>query len=463
MTARAIVLGGTSSGVGKTTVAAGVAAALRRRGYRAQTFKVGPDYIDPGYLAAASGLPCRNLDTWMLPRDAALELFLRASHGKDFAIIEGVMGLFDGHSPEGEAGSTAEVAKLLGAPVVLVADASKVGRSIAATVAGFRAFDPALDVAGVVLTGIAGEGHLAHARGPIQQAAGLPVLGYLPHREELRLPERHLGLVPTAEGKLDAEFLDRLAHQVEQTIDLDGLLRLARPVAIAPPQGPSLFPAAPVPRGAAIAVALDAAFNFYYQDSLDLLVAWGAEMVPFSPLADSRLPPGVAGVYMGGGFPELFAEGLASNQAMKEALRQAAASGMPIYGECGGLMYLGQRLTDSEGRAHDMVGLVPACSSMGQARLTLGYRTVRALSDGPLLRRGEAVRGHEFHWSVLADGPAGQQAAYAVLDQPGRLEGFRAGNVLASYIHLHLGARPGLASAFVQSCQRWARRSLASP
>lgn len=370
------------------------------------------------------------------------------------------MGLFDGHSPDSEAGSTAEVAKLLGAPVVLVADASKVGRSIAATVAGFRAFDPALEVAGVVLSGIAGEGHLAHTRGPIQQATGLSVLGYMPHRQELRLPERHLGLVPTAERKLDTQFLGRLAQQVEQTIDLDGLLRLARPVA--QHQGAALFPPTPVARGAAIAVALDAAFSFYYQDSLDLLEAWGAEIVPFSPLADARLPEGVAGVYIGGGFPELFAEGLASNQAMKAALRQAAARGMPIYGECGGLMYLGQRLTDAEGRVHDMVGLVPACSSMRQARLTLGYRTVRALSDGPLLRRGEAVRGHEFHWSVLAHGPAGQQSAYAVVDQPGRLEGFQVGPVLASYIHLHLGVRPGLASAFVQCCQRWARRSLAS-
>ena len=455
---KTVVVGGTTSGVGKTTVAAGLVAALARRGYKVQAFKVGPDYIDPTYLSLASGSPGSNLDAWLLPSEAVLELFHRAAATADVAIVEGVMGLFDGHSPDDDTGSTAEVAKLLNAPVLLVADTSKVGRSLAATVMGFKAFDPSLNITGVILNGISGESHLSFVKCPVESATRLPVVGYLPHRDELRLPERHLGLIPAMEEGVSTDLLEILAHQIEQTVDLDRLLGQAQEVSGPLSSGSRLFPGEGHQCDTRIAVAQDRAFSFYYQDSLDLLEAWGAEIVPFDTLTDDRLPNDVSGVYIGGGFPEVFAEELASNEPVKESLRRAAARGMPVYAECGGLMYLGERLTDFEGNDHPMVGLVEACSAMTRSHLSLGYRTVEALSDGPMLKKEERVRGHEFHWSVLSREPDASCAVYGVTDQGGRLEGFRTGSVLASYLHVHMGSGPHLAPNFVKTCSRWAGR-----
>lgn len=448
-----VVLAGTRSGTGKTTIAAGIMGALARRGLRVQPFKCGPDYIDPSYHKLACGVPSRNLDAWLLPHNAALELFGRTTQRSDVAIVEGVMGLYDGHANLTEQGSTAEVAKLLNAPVVLIANAARVGRSIAAEVLGFQRFDPAVNIAGVILNGIGSPRHLDFCKPPIERATGLPVLGYLPRRDDLKAPERHLGLVPTVEGPVADEWLEALIAQVERTIDLDRLLEVATR-ADTPAVAPRLFPSerAAVPARARIAVAQDKAFNFYYQDSLDLLEAWGAEIAPFSPLADASLPRGVGGIYIGGGFPELFAAELAANEPMKQALRAAHAAGTQIYAECGGLMYLAEALTDFDGRTYSMAGLIAAQSSMSGGRLTLGYREVEALADGPLLAKGQRARGHEFHWSI-ADAPADKaRAAYAVHSQDGRLEGFRCGSLWASYIHMHLGSAPGMASRFVEMC-----------
>ena len=449
----AFVLAGTRSGVGKTTIATGIMGALARRGLRVQPFKCGPDYIDPSYHLMACGVPSRNIDTWLLPHDTALELFGRAARSADVAVVEGVMGLYDGHANLTEQGSTAEVAKLLRAPVILIASAARVARSVAAEVLGFQKFDPSVDIAGVILNGVGSPRHLEFCKPPIEDATGLPVLGYMPRRDDLRVPERHLGLIPTVEGVVVEEWFDRLIEQVEQTIDLNRLLDLARH-AKTPNVAPSAFPAKPQSRNARIAVAQDKAFNFYYQDSLDLLEAWGAEIVPFSPLDDEALPDGVGGLYIGGGFPELFARELAANKGMKQSIRNAHRDGCRIYAECGGLMYLGESLTDFEGYAHPMVGLIPAQSSMSKGRLTLGYREVEAVADGSLLTRGERVRGHEFHWSV-ADSPSSEkQAAYSVRSQDGRIEGFCAGNLTASYIHIHMGSRPQMARRFVGECAR---------
>ena len=446
-----LVVAGVRSGVGKTTIATGIMAALTARGYRVQPFKAGPDYIDPSYHRVACGVPCRNLDTWLLPSDVVIELFRRAVSRGDVAVVEGVMGLYDGHSALGEKGSTAELAKLLGAPVVLVADASKVGRSVAAEVLGYQRFDPGVDIAGVVLNGIAGPAHLEFCKPQVEETTGIPVLGYMPHRQDLSQPERHLGLIPTVEGMVVREWYQRLTHQVEETIDLDRLLAVAsraRP----PEVEPKVFPMEPQTPKARIAVAMDRAFSFYYQDSLDLLEAWGAEVVPFSALEDECLPEDADGVYLGGGFPELFAADLAANRPMLESIRDAASKGVPVYGECGGLMYLGRRLSDLDGGVHDMAGLVPVSSVMEGSRLVLGYRELEALSDGPLMQCGRRVRGHEFHWSVQEGMPTPAEAAYSVLDQEGRLEGFRCGSVLASYIHLHLASDPLLAPRFVEVC-----------
>ena len=447
------VLAGTRSGVGKTTIATGIMGALARRGLRVQPFKCGPDYIDPSYHLMACGVPSRNLDTWLLSHDTVLEFYGRAAQSADVTVVEGVMGLYDGHANLTEQGSTAEVAKLLRAPVVLIASAARVARSVAAEVLGFQKFDPSVNIAGVILNGVGSPRHLEFCMPPIEDATGLPVLGYMPRRDDLRVPERHLGLIPTVEGVVVEEWFDRLTEQVEETIDLGRLLEVAR-CADTPSVVSTAFPTEPQPCRARIAVARDRAFSFYYQDSLDLLEAWGAEIVPFSPLDDAALPDGVGGVYIGGGFPELFARELSANSSMKKSIADAHADGRTIYAECGGLMYLGESLTDFEGEAHRMVGLIPARSSMSKGRLTLGYREVEALADGAVLSRGERVRGHEFHWSV-ADSPASvDQATYSVHSQNGRIEGFRNGSLWASYIHVHMGSRPGMARRFVGECAR---------
>ena len=447
----AIVIAGVRSGVGKTTIATGIMGALTRRGYRVQPFKAGPDYIDPSYHQLACGVPSRNLDTWLLPHPTVTELFRRAGGDGRVSVVEGVMGVYDGHSGLSEEGSTAQLAKLLDAPVILVADAAKVARSVAAEVLGYQQFDPDLRIAGVILNGVGGPRHLEFCQPQIEATTGLPVLGYLPRREVFAQPERHLGLIPTVEGTVVQEWYDALIAQVEETIDLEGILRLAG--SANPPEGsPEAYPAEPQPRRSRIAIAQDKAFSFYYQDSLDLLEAWGAELVPFSPLTDAALPEGVGGVYIGGGFPEMFAQELSENRPMLESLRRELARETPFYAECGGLMYLGQSLSDLAGTDYPMVGVLPVVSSMSESRLTLGYREVEARADTPLLRRGQRVRGHEFHWSVLTEQPNPEQSVYRVVNQENRAEGFHVGSVWASYIHIHLGSAPGLAQRFVETC-----------
>ena len=450
--ASAIVIAGVRSGVGKTTIASGVMGALARRGFRVQPFKAGPDYIDPTYHTIACGAPSRNLDTWLLPHPVVAELFHRAAGAADIAVVEGVMGVFDGHSSLDEEGSTAELAKLLDAPVILIADAGKVARSVAAEVLGYQRFDPDLRIAGVILNGVGSERHLEFCQPQIEATTGLPVVGWLPRRDDLVQPERHLGLIPTVEGTVLSDWYHALNVQIEQTVDLEAIVRIARTAGRPTDAGPGIFPEISQPARASIAVARDRAFSFYYQDSLDLLAAWGAEVVPFSPLDDTALPDAVGGVYLGGGFPEMFAEELSRNDGMLRSMRGAIESGVPVYGECGGLMYLGESLSDLDGRQFPMVGAIPVVSSMEGRRLHLGYREVEACAEGPLLRAGERVRGHEFHWSVLQDPPGEESAAYRVVNQSGRPEGFRNGSVWASYIHVHLGSRPGLAKRFVDTC-----------
>ena len=448
----AIVIAGVRSGVGKTTIASGIMGALARRGMRVQPFKAGPDYIDPTYHRVACGVPSRNLDTWLLPHPVVVELFHRAAGAADIAVVEGVMGVFDGHSSLDEDGSTAELAKLLDAPVILIADAGKVARSVAAEVLGYQQFDPNLRIAGVILNGVGSERHLEFCQPQVEATTGLPVVGWLPRRDDLVQPERHLGLIPTVEGTVVNEWYEALNAQIEQTIDLDAIIRIAATAGRPAQADAQVFPTEPQPTRAAIAVAQDRAFSFYYQDSLDLLTAWGAEIVPFSPLDDAALPEGVGGVYLGGGFPELFAAELSENGGMLASMRAAVDRNIPMYAECGGLMYLGRSLSDLDGKQYPMVGAIPVVSSMEGRRLHLGYREVAAGGDGPLLAAGQQVRGHEFHWSVLQEPPDAGSAAYRVVNQDGRPEGFRAGNVWASYIHVHLGSRPGLAQRFVDTC-----------
>ncbi|MDO8213630.1 cobyrinate a,c-diamide synthase [Conexibacter sp. CPCC 206217] len=435
-----VVVAGTNSGAGKTTVASGLIGALRGRGLTVQGFKVGPDYIDPSYHALASGRAGRNLDAFLSGAELIAPLFRHGAVGADVAVIEGVMGLFDGASGRGELASTAHVAKLLRAPVVLVVDGSAMARSAAAIVHGFRSFDPELDVAGVIFNRVGSDGHELLLREAVEPL-GIPVLGALRRDPRISAPERHLGLVPVAERESRGrEALDVLADSIAAQTDLDALLALAR--AAPAKEGPAWSPqvvgdaAANVPLGAGtrvarsgeregaashgavgaplrsrvevggplrIAIAQGPAFSFHYRENLELLEAAGAELASFDPLRDEALPEGADALVLAGGFPEIFGAELAANAPLRADVAAHAAAGRPVLAECGGLLYLGAELD-----GHEMCGVLPVRAAMGR-RLTLGYREASAATATPWLAQGERVRGHEFHYSQAE--PVGSGAA----------------------------------------------------
>lgn len=460
----ALVIAAPHSGSGKTTVTAGLIAALVARGLRVAPFKVGPDYIDPSLLAQAAGRPCHNLDIWMLGEDAALASFARRSRGADLAVIEGVMGLFDGVAGDDDTASAAHVARLLNATVVLVLDARAMARTAVAIVHGLSTFDPRVSVAGVIFNRVGSPTHAAMLREAVEQGTAVRVLGSLPRDDRLALPERHLGLIPAAEQDA-AGWIAAARAVVEAGVDLEALLALvhARPRQMT---FPFLGEATPLLRPARrssdrrpiIAVAQDEAFSFIYPDNLELLAEAGAELAFFSPLRDAHLPEGCAALLLAGGFPELYAAPLAANAAMRRAIAAAAAAGMPIYAECGGLMYLGEALVDQTGAVHPMCGVLPGRSVM-TPRLTLGYRLARAPRDNWLWRAGETVRGHEFHYSTWQKPDEAPAPAYILLpvhyQQEARPDGAQVGNVIASYLHLHFWAKPELAARLVQAAKAW--------
>jgi cobyrinic acid a,c-diamide synthase len=450
-----LVIAGTHSGVGKTTLTAGIIAALRRRGLTVQPFKVGPDYIDPTYHTLAAGRPCRNLDTWMVPSERVQSLFGHAIRDADLAIIEGVMGLYDGADYDGESASTAEVAKLLRAPVILVVDASKMARSAGAVALGYQCFDPDVPLAGFIVNRVGGDSHGRGVASAITSATGLPVLGWLPREATLHVPERHLGLVPTNEAGRWEEFLRAAGDMTERHLDIDRIAAIAReaPTLLSPPEREfRLSGERPV-----IAVARDEAFHFTYEDNIDLLRAAGADIAFFSPLRDPALPARTACIILSGGFPEVYAEQLAANLALHEAMRDAHRRQVPIYAECGGLMYLTQAIVDAAGQRQQMVGLLPGHSVM-TGRLTLGYRLARAAQNSWLLPRGQTVRGHEFHYSTWEERPADLPPAWYLLprtsDGDPRPEGASVRGLWASYVHLHFGAHAGLAEGFIKAAPR---------
>jgi cobyrinic acid a,c-diamide synthase len=457
-----VVIAGVQSGVGKTTIATGIMVAMAKKGYRVQGFKAGPDYIDPGYHTAATGNVSRNLDCWMLPETCLKELFLRAAKGTDLAVIEGVMGLYDGYSGRIEAGSTARLAKILNAPVILVVDAKGMARSAAALVLGYKNFDPALNLSGVIFNHVGSEKHYQTLREAVAEKTGLKTLGYLPKNAALKMPERHLGLLPADEREGLTAHLNKLAQAMAKFLNLEEILSVAKS---APPLDypeQSIFPAGQQKR-VRIAVARDAAFNFYYQDALDLLAAWGAELVYFSPLVDSSLPQNIQGVYLGGGFPEMFLEPLARNHSMMESIRRAHKKNMPIYAECGGLMYLSEGIIDFAGSFYPMVGLVPGKALMQKKLAVLGYLTAEVINDNILAKKGDVLRGHQFHWSILADVSPKVNCAYKLssASRPdSQKEGIITGNLLASYLHLHFAAHPHLARNFVVSSLKFAAQNI---
>jgi cobyrinic acid a,c-diamide synthase len=444
--ARCLVVAGTHSGVGKTTVALALMAALRRRGLVVQPFKVGPDFIDPGHHTAVCGRPSRNLDTWMLSEATVRRLFGRALADADVSVVEGVMGLFDGRSAEDPRGSTAHLAKMLGAPVLLVVDAEAVAASVAAVVHGFADFDPGLRLAAVLCNRVAGPRHYALLETAVRRHTPVPPAGWLPRRPDWHIPERHLGLITQHDWAVQTAGLDseQLATAFEATVDVDLLLRQSEcpdPGTWAGEQPPAR------PRTRRVAVARDAAFCFYYQDNLDLLHEAGAEILPFSPLQDESLPADTELVYLGGGYPELHAERLAGNQAMRACLRSFHGQGGPIYAECGGLMYCCRELVDGEGRAFPMLDLLPARTIMQKRLAALGYVTWRTVGPTRLGPAGTELRGHVYHYSRLE--PLGPLTPRALLCREGeepRPDGFGRGGLLAGYAHLHFASQPEAAA-----------------
>ncbi|MET8688856.1 cobyrinate a,c-diamide synthase [Streptomyces sp. NPDC004732] len=444
-----LVIAAPSSGSGKTTVATGLMAAFAAAGLAVSPHKVGPDYIDPGYHALATGRPGRNLDAYLCGPDLVAPLFAHGATGCDLAVVEGVMGMYDGAAGQGELASTAHVAKLLRAPVVLVVDASSQSRSVAALVHGFASWDPEVRVAGVILNKVGSDRHEALLREALDES-GVPVLGALRRAPQVQAPSRHLGLVPVAERQADAvESVASLAARVREGCDLEGLLALARSAPSLPGEAwdprTGLGAAPQEPAKPVVAVAGGAAFTFSYAEHAELLTAAGADVVTFDPLHDEQLPDGTAGLVIGGGFPEVYAPELSANERLRKAVAELALSGAPVAAECAGLLYLSREL---DGKP--MCGVLDAKARMAE-RLTLGYREAVAISDSVLAANGTRMRGHEFHRTVVEPG-AGPAPAWGLHQPERRVEGFVQGNVHASYLHTHWAAEPGVARRFVGRC-----------
>ena len=443
-----LVIAAPASGCGKTTVACGLMAALRARGLAVSGHKVGPDYIDPGYHALATGRPPRNLDPFLCGEDLIAPLFRHGAAGAQVAVIEGVMGLFDGVDPAlglaPDFGSTAHVARLLGAPVVLVVDAARAGRSVAALAAGFAGFDPRTPVAGVILNQVASDRHERLLRDALAEA-GLPVYGVIRRTEGIITPSRHLGLIPAAErAALAGQAVDRMGALVAASCDLDALLALAARAPARP--GPAWEPPGePGQAGPVVAVAGGPAFTFGYTEQAELLEAAGARVAPFDPLRDEELPEGTAGLILGGGFPEMHAAGLSANERLREQVAALAARGAPVAAECAGLLYLARTLDDQP-----MCGVLDVRATM-TPKLTLGYRQAVSVTDSVLARAGDVVRGHEFHRTAAVPA-AGDQPAWQF--GSGTVEGHVAGSVIASYLHTHWAGHPAAAARFTAACAK---------
>ncbi|EKS7765837.1 cobyrinate a,c-diamide synthase [Edwardsiella piscicida] len=450
----AFVLAGTGSGCGKTTVTLGLLSLLKQRGLRVQPYKVGPDYLDTGWHTAVCGTASRNLDSFMLPAPTLNALFGERMQGADVAVIEGVMGLYDGYGTDPNYCSSAGMAKQLGCPVILLVDGKAVSTSIAATVMGFQHFDPTLNIAGVMVNRVNSEAHFALLKTAIEHYCAIPVLGYIPQMAGVSLPERHLGLVTARESVVRAQPWQAFAAALERTLDIDRLLSLC-PMASLPPGAWPALPDADAGRGLTLAMAEDEAFNFYYPDNVALLERTGVEIVRFSPLHDAQLPD-CQMVWLGGGYPELYAERLAANASMLASLRAAHRRGAAIYAECGGLMYLGSTLEDADGAIHPMANIIPGHSKMGQRLTRFGYCEAQARQPTLLADSGETLRGHEFHYSDFSPHTPALLACRKVRDGVTTQAwdgGWQVGSAFASYLHVHFAQRPRMLSRWLAAAR----------
>lgn len=447
------MIAGAHSGVGKSTITLGLVAALKKRGLKVQTFKVGPDYLDPSHLAQVSGRPCYNLDGWMSDRAYAEQLFMERSADADISLIEGVMGLFDGSSSETLSGSSAEISAWLNCPVALVVNTHGMARSVAALVKGYNELEDEVKLAGVIANRCGSVSHAELLDTALRSAGQPPLLGAVKRDSLPLLSSRHLGLISAVEQGLEDDKVEQLGRAIEEQLDIDLLLEQA---GAAVPLNPIAVDLGEENSRATVklAVARDEAFQFYYPDFFNQLEFLGCEPVFFSPMRDSKMPDDVDGLYLGGGYPEVQAESLAANTTMLDSIRSFCTSGKPVYAECGGLIYLTQGV-EQEGQHHAFVGELPVWARMLDKRKALGYVEACLQQDSLFGRQGDVFRGHEFHYSELITSPAGidgWQAVYQLKQKRSgklRSEGYQRGNVLASYAHLHLASRPEAVSWFV--------------
>ena len=438
-----VIIAGVTSGVGKTSITIGLMHGLMKKGYKVQGFKVGPDYIDPSYHSVITDRESRNLDAWLMGNNGVIDSFMNASRGADISVIEGVMGLFDGISGKNDMASTAHIARLLKTPVILVLDASKVARSIAAIAYGFIKFDPRLHIAGVIINNIASNKHATYCLDALSKI-NVPVLGVV-SRDVIKLDERHLGLIPTSEDKIRVENARRVAEKVAEQLKIRKILEIA---SNAPELNYKIKSKKEIRAKVKIGLAMDNSFNFYYADNIERLKRNGAEIIPFSPIHDTL--PSVDGLYIGGGFPEILAEELAKNNLIMKAIKDASYSNMPIYAECGGLMYLSKSITDFNSRKYKMVGLLDLETVMSK-HLTLNYTYANTINDSIILAKGARIKGHEFHHSVI-EGIREERFAYQLKRGRGinGRDGIIINNTLAGYMHIYFNDK--IAKRFVDAC-----------
>jgi cobyrinic acid a,c-diamide synthase len=451
MSDRRLVIAGTGSGVGKTTVTIGLMSALRKKGYIVQGFKCGPDYIDPTYHTAVTGRISRNIDSWMLNHEMVKEIVNRGSEDADISIIEGVMGLFDGKNPNNNEGTTAEISIITKSPVVLVVNCESMARSAAAIVKGFQVFLKETNIVAIIANNIGSVGHFNIVKTAIEMECSIPVVGYLMKEQDITIPERHLGLIPSVErGELNP-FFNQLGNLVLETVDLDTLYELAKAPTLKIKR--SQFGKRAM-KDVRIAVARDAAFNFYYQENLEMLEAYGAKLVEFSPLEGEILPDQVNGLYIGGGFPEEFAAELSQQTEVKRSIKAAIEKGLPTLAECGGFMFLTEVIETTNEKQHEMVGIIPGKVKMQTQLAALGYREVIGEEGNFLFDGNLKAKGHEFHYSTFH--PKTEiQHAYKITGMHGlRQEGYMKGNLIAGYTHFHFGSCPEMVENWIKQCRK---------
>lgn len=451
-----VVIGGTHSGVGKTSTAIGIMGALARQGKQVQAFKMGPDFLDGTFHSKVTKRPSRNLDSWMMPRTKISSIFASGCAGADVAVIEGAMGIFDGMDGASELASTSEIAKLLRAPVVLVIDAWGLAGSAAAVVLGYRNLDHGLQLKGVILNRVAGETHAQMCKDAIMKHADVPVLGAIPMNKDIILQERHLGLIPLSES-INPELLDRLVDHVQDHVNIGKIAEIAEAAEELEVTSP---PETPNKDTTVIGVARDNAFSFYYQENLDRLRRAGAKLEFFSLLEDTSIPSMVNAFYVGGGYPEVFARQLSENHSMLKSLKKKAEDEMPIYAECGGLMYLTKSVEDLDGVRREMVGLLDAETRM-EKKLVLSYTLAQTVRSNLLTRKGDAVRGQEYHFSSIRNVPDDARFAYTLKRGVGLgngHDGWTSHNVLASYMHTNFASDEHMAERFVDAAMKYGRK-----